>query len=189
TSLAEQFCAVNPDCELTLHVVPHGDPYGPLRSGDIDVLVFWQVVKEPDLTAGPVIGYRDRVLAVGRNHRLATREMVCLEDLADEETHENNATFPDAIYDAIRPRLTPSGRPIRRTYPWNDDEDVLTAVARARIVLPMMRGIPLLSRADFVLIPIRDLPPMPLGLIWRSAAENARIRALATTARTMHPPA
>jgi len=189
TALTEQFCASNPDCELSVQVVPSADPYAPLRSGDIDVLVFWQVVDEPDLTAGPAIGYRERVLAVGLNHRLAARESVCLEDLADEETSENNQTFPTALYDAIRPLVTPTGRPIRRTYPWNDDEDVLTAVARGRIVLPGMRGTALVGRADFVLVPIRDLPPMPLGPIWRTATENARIRALAAAARVIDPPA
>jgi hypothetical protein len=31
------------------------------------------------------------------------------------------------------------------------------------------------------------LPPIRLGLIWRSAGYNARIRALATTARSIYP--
>jgi DNA-binding transcriptional LysR family regulator len=190
TRLTEEFCARNPDCELVLHHVENTDPYGPLRREDIDVLVFYQVVEESDLTAGPVIGYRDRVLAVGRSHRLAARESVCLEDLADEVVHEKPPTFPAALWDAARPRLTPSGRPIHHTYPWrNSDEDILTAVARGQIVLPGMKGPALLGRSDFVLIPIRDLPPMPLGLIWRTAHENARIRALSATARAIYPPA
>jgi len=188
TQLTETFGADNPDCELTLRVVPNADPYGPLRGGEIDVLVFYQAVDESDLTAGPVIGHRERVLAVGRNHRLAARESVSLEDIADEETSDNAATFPQALFDALRPRVAPSGRPIRRTFPWTDDEEVLAAVARGEIVLPAAKGPAMLGRTDFILIPIRDLPPMPLGLIWRTAAENARIRALATTAQGMHPP-
>jgi DNA-binding transcriptional LysR family regulator len=188
TRLTEEFSALNPSCELTLHMVENADPYGPLRRGDIDVLVFYQAVGEPDLNAGPVIGYRDRVLAVGREHRLAARESVCLEDLAGEEVNENAPAFPEALYDALRPRCTPSGRPIRRTYPWKDDEAVLAAVARGQIVMPGVRGPALAGRADFVLIPICDLPPMPLGLIWRTAHENARIRALAATARAIYPP-
>jgi DNA-binding transcriptional LysR family regulator len=188
TRLTEEFSARHPSCELTLHMVESADPYGPLRREDIDVLVFYQAVDESGLTAGPVIGYRDRVLAVGRGHRLAARESVCLEDLADEEVNENIPGFPEALFDVLRPRFTPSGRPIRRTYPWKDDEAVLAAVARGQIVLPGVRGPALLGRADFVLIPIRDLPPMPLGLIWRTAHENARIRALAAAARAIYPP-
>jgi DNA-binding transcriptional LysR family regulator len=186
TRLVEEFCACHKDCDLTLHTIPVADPYAQLRSGDVDTLVNWLVVDEPDLTAGPVIEYRERALAVGRGHRLQTRESVSIEDLADEEVHDNAASFPDALYDAIVPRFTPAGRPIRRTFPWISDEDVLTAVARRRIVHPTMRGTALFSRADFVLIPIRDMPPMPLGLIWCTAHENARIQALAAIARHLH---
>jgi len=38
-----------------------------------------------------------------------------------------------------------------------------------------------------VLVPIIGLPPIRLGLIWRSARYSARIRALATTARSIYP--
>jgi hypothetical protein len=51
-----------------------------------------------------------------------------------------------------------------------------------------MAGIPLLRRSDIMLIPIRDLPPMPLGMIWCTAHENARIRALAAIAQSIHVP-
>ncbi len=188
TRLSEEFCARNPSCELVLHQVQNADPYGPLRRGDIDVLVFYQAVDEPDLTAGPLVGYRDRVLAVGRGHRLAARQSVCVEDLAGEVIHEKPPEFPAAVWDATRPRFTPSGRPIHHTYPWRNDEDTLAAVARGQTVLPGSKGPLLLGRPDLVLIPIHDLPPMPLGLIWRTAHENARIRALAAAARAIYPP-
>jgi hypothetical protein len=38
-----------------------------------------------------------------------------------------------------------------------------------------------------VLVPIHDLPPIPLGLIWSTAHENGRIRALAQTAHGLTP--
>jgi DNA-binding transcriptional LysR family regulator len=185
THLVEEFCDCYSDCELILHTVTTKDPYTPLRHGDIDVLLSYLALDEPDLTAGPVIEYRDRALAVCRGHRLAHQESVSVEDLGGEEVHENAAPFPEALYDAIVPRFTPSGRPIRRTYPWRTDEDVLTAVARGRIVHPVMSGVALFTRPDFALVPIRDLPPMPLGLIWCTAHENARIRAFAAIARLL----
>ena len=40
---------------------------------------------------------------------------------------------------------------------------------------------------QIVLIPIRDMPPVPLGLIWRTLHENERIRALAKVARSLPP--
>jgi hypothetical protein len=45
-----------------------------------------------------------------------------------------------------------------------------------------------LVRDDIVLIPIGDLPPLPLGLIWRRAHEHARIRALLHTAQAIETP-
>jgi hypothetical protein len=48
----------------------------------------------------------------------------------------------------------------------------------------------MLVRDDIALIPIKDLPPLRLGLIWCTAHDNARIQALAETARTLpHGPA
>jgi DNA-binding transcriptional LysR family regulator len=188
TLLTREFCARHPDCELILHTVENADPLGPLRRGEIDVLVFYQGVDEPDLTTGPLIGLRERVLAVGHGHRLASRESVCLEDLGDEEVDEIPPGFPAALFDQHRPPATPSGRPIRRTYPWRGNEDQFMAVARGRIVLPAVRGPALLGRADLVLVPFRDLPPMPLGLIWCTGKDNARIRALAAAAKAIYPP-
>ena len=95
--------------------------------------------------------------------------------------------FRKALYDAIAPSFTPSGTPIRRTYPWRSDEDVLTATARGRIIHPQTAGVALNIRPDCVQIPIRDLPSLPLGLVWCTAHENARIRALAAVARRLGP--
>jgi DNA-binding transcriptional LysR family regulator len=188
TLLTKEFSAQHPDCDVILHTIENADPYGPLRRGEIDVLVFYQVVDEPDLIAGPLIGLRDRVLAVGQGHRIASRESVCVEDLGDEDVDEKPPNFPAALFDQLRPATTPSGRPIRRTYPWRGDDDLFTAVARGQIVLPAVRGPALLGRADLVLVPIRDLPPAPLGLIWCTEREDARIRALAAAARAIYPP-
>jgi DNA-binding transcriptional LysR family regulator len=186
TRLAQKFSARHPDCELTLHTAHPRDPYAGLRRGDIDVLVNWLAVDEPDLVAGPVLEYRDRVLAVRRGHRLAARASVSWEDLGDEEVHghPDNEGHPAALEDALVPPTTPSGRPIRRiTRNWGSTEDILATVTRTNMVHPTMAGVALYQRDDIVLVPIRDMPPMPLGLIWHAAHENARIRALATAAR------
>ena len=100
-------------------------------------------------------------LAVSRGHPLAGRGAASAEDLADYETAW---ATPGALYDTIVPPHTPSGRPVRCT----------RAVA----------GLPLAQRSDIILLPLAGLPPMRLGPIWCTAHENARIRALATTAAT-----
>ena len=187
TRLVQEFSERYGDCELSLETVQTQDPYTPLRRAEIDVLVSLLVAEEEDLTLGPVIECRDRMLAVSRGHRLATRESVSIEDLAGEEVHENAPTFPAPVYDALVPPVTPKGRPIRRTYPWLSDDDVLTAVARGRIVHPTMAGTAIFNRSDLVLIPFRDVAPIPIGLVWCRAYEHSRTRALAELARGFLP--
>jgi DNA-binding transcriptional LysR family regulator len=163
--------------------VSNFDPYSALRRGELDVLVNWLAVDEPDLTVGPVLEQRDRVLAVASGDPLAARPSVSLEDLADREVAL--MPFPPALYDAIIPPRAPSGRVIRRTRPVRSIHELVAVVARGQIVHPTASGIPMLVRDDIALIPIRDLPPLALGLIWCTAHDNARIQALVQTARAM----
>jgi hypothetical protein len=60
-------------------------------------------------------------------------------------------------------------------------------VAHGKIVHVTMTGIPVFIRDDVVFVPIQDLAPLPLGLIWSTARENAKIRGLAEVARAIGP--
>jgi DNA-binding transcriptional LysR family regulator len=189
TRLIIAFEAGNPGCQTLLHEVDILDPYRGLRCGEVDVLVNWLVLDEPDLTVGPAIDRRDRVLAVGATHPLAKRTSVSAEELADYEIAAGAyPSLPTALIDAIWPPCTPSGRPIRRVQVPPNIYEGVTEVARGHFAHPTMAGIQLFRRDDIKLIPITDLSPMPLGLIWRTAYENARIRALAATALAIYPP-
>ena len=185
TRLAGAFEARHPGCHAVLDGVSNLDPYSALRRGDLDVLVNWLAVDEPDLTAGPVLEYRDRVLAVARADPLATRASVTLEDLADREVAQMTPSFPPALTDAIFPPRAPSGREIRRGPAVRSIHELVSLVARGQIVHPTASGIPMFTRDDIALVPITGLPPLPLGLIWVTAHENARIRALAEVARSI----
>ncbi|GAA2152723.1 LysR family transcriptional regulator [Actinomadura napierensis] len=57
----------HPDCTVTLREIPLGNPLPALRGDDIDVMVNWLVLDEPDLTIGPVIAEHPRVLEA-RSH-------------------------------------------------------------------------------------------------------------------------
>jgi DNA-binding transcriptional LysR family regulator len=183
--LITTFQARYPACEVRPQEVETFDAYRPLRRGDIDVLCNWLAVDEPDLTAGTAFAYYQRALAVATTHRLAGRRTVSVEDLADEEVALPPPTVPPAVYDLIVPRHTPSGRPIRRTQPVQTINEIMSLVARGHIVHPTSSAVPIFGRDDIVLIPIDDLPPIPLGLVWRTGHENPRIRALDQTARSM----
>jgi len=185
TRLTGAFEARYPGCLAVLDGVSNLDPYSALRRGDLDVLVNWLAVDEPDLTVGPVLEYRDRVLAMTSADPLAARASVSVEDLADREVALMTPPFPPALYDAIIPPCTPSGRAIRRTQPVRSIHELVALVARGRIVHPTATGIPMFGRDDIALVPISDLPPLPLGLIWCTAHDNARIQALAETVRSL----
>jgi len=112
--------------------------------------------------------------------RSVTRDARCVRGLLPPST-------PPAVYDLLVPPRTPSGRLIRRTQPVRTINEILSFVARGRIVHPTSSTVPIFDRDDVVLIPIDDVPPIPLGLVWCTSRENPRIRALDETARSMEP--
>jgi DNA-binding transcriptional LysR family regulator len=183
TSLVHAFQARYPDCRVILRETRMDDAYAALRRDDIDVLVSWLAIDEPDLTAGPAIDHRDRALAVARGHPLAGRGSVSAEDLADHEMVWTQS-LPRAFFDTLVPPYTPSGRPTRRTCITYGLHETFALVASGRVVHPTVAPLPLAQRGDIELVPIRDLPPLPLGLIWCTAHENARIRAITEVAAT-----
>lgn len=181
--LVAAFHTRHPGCEVRFKEVETFDAYRALRHGDIDVLCNWLAVDEPGLTAGTAFAHFQRALAVAPSHRLAGRSTVSVEDLADEEVALFPPTTPSAVYDILVPPVTPSGRPIRRTQPVRTIHEILSFVALGRIVHPTSSAVPIFDRDDVTLVPIDDLPPLPLGLVWVTSRENSRIRALDETAR------
>ena len=183
--LIAAFQASYPACEVRLQEVETFDAYRALRRGDIDVLCNWLAVDEPDLTAGAAFAHYQRAVAVAATHRLASKNTVSVEELADEEVALPPPSTPRAVYDLIVPQRTPSGRPIRRTQPVQTINEILSLVARGRIVHPTSSTVPIFNRDDVALIPINDLPPLPLGLVWCTGRDNPRIRALNEIASSM----
>jgi DNA-binding transcriptional LysR family regulator len=188
SQLVVAFQARYPACEVRLQEVETFDAYRAVRRSDIDVLCNWLAVDEPDLTAGAAFAYYPRALAVAATHRLAGQHTVSIEDLANEDVASLPPTIPPAVYDLIVPPRTPSGHPIRRTQPVQTINEILSLVARGRIVHPTSSTVPIFNRDDIVLIPIEGLPPIPLGLVWCTSRENPRIRALNEVARSMIAP-
>jgi hypothetical protein len=84
--------------------------------------------------------------------------------------------------DAFNPQVTPSGKPIQRGHHVKTTTEIAQAVASGAVVHITIDGVALFRRPDIVSIPVRDMPPLPLGLVWRRADENQRIRALAKVA-------
>lgn len=177
-----------PNCETVLREVSIVDPYAMLRKGEIDVLVNWLVVDEQDLCGGPVIAREARVLALAADHRLAQRESICLDDIAGCESVRLPPTYPPALEKAFLPRTTPSGSPIPRTHLAHSFGELATLVARGLVVQGTVASTAAqFAREDVALVPIVDLPPLDLGLIWHRSREDIRIRAFADVASSMQP--
>jgi DNA-binding transcriptional LysR family regulator len=180
--LIQAFEASQPDCDVIEREVPLLDPYSALREDEIDVLCNWLALDEPDLTAGPVIERQERILAVASGHPLAGRETVSLEELGGQPVSEPTG-LPRELWEAIIPPATPSGVPIPRTVEVTTPNEIFALVARGRIVHPTVGATAsLYPRKGVVFVPIRDMVPLELGLIWVTAHENARIRAFAQLA-------
>jgi len=183
TRLLDAFSETHPDYVITLVEVSIMDPFAPLRNDEVDVVFIWAVVDDDDLAVGPILEQQDRVLAVARADPLARAESVSIEQLA-ERSLPSIAPFPKAMLDTFYPPFTPSGKAIRRTHVARTLHEALTLVARGLVVHPTVTSMASrLVRDDIVLVPIHDLPPIPLGLIWCPAHDNAHIRALLDTAR------
>ncbi|SFO74423.1 MULTISPECIES: LysR family transcriptional regulator [Actinomadura] len=192
--LIRAYEARHPGRRLSLSNVPYADLYEPLRGNEIDVLISYLILdrdEQSDLTAGPAIDHTARVLVAAAADPLAAKDSISVEDLAGRRTSALPPRFPRVLFDHFVPPATPSGKPIHRTYDLGDDDyGVMTAaVARGHLVHPSVDAFTslLTHRHDLKLIPIRDLPAVPIGPIWVTARENARIRALADVAANLPP--
>lgn len=185
--------ARHPGIQISLTNVPYVDPYEPLRRDEVDVLISYLIVdpvEEPDLTTGPAIHHTARVLVVAAGDPLAGRPSLSIEDLAGRRTVARPPRLPRALFDHFVPPATPLGEPIHRTYDLGEGDAygaAVAAAARGHIVhLSADIFTPLLAhRHDLDLIAIRDLPDIPIGLIWVTARQNAAISALADTAASL----
>jgi DNA-binding transcriptional LysR family regulator len=186
--LVVAFERAHPGCTVSLREAELSDSYGPLQSGEVDVLCCWLVFDDPALVLGPAIARYSRVLAVAADHPLARERDVSVEVLADHPVPTwDFRGLADRVRRAMVPSRTPSGRPVRE-HPTvvRTVGEVGSLVARGQVVLPTV-SMQHFGGDGIALVPIRDLPPVPLGIIWPASRENARIRALAEVARTLAP--
>ncbi|MDR8414407.1 LysR family transcriptional regulator [Nonomuraea sp. 3-1Str] len=184
----DAFRARHPRWELQFRHAPFVDPFGGLRRGEVDVLVTWSHIEEPDLTVGPALHSERRVLAVAAGHELAGRPSVTLEALADFQ-HSGAVSVPDYWEAGYVPFHTPSGRPIERGPAGTSAEAVLTLVSSGEVVnIFPAHASRYWARPDIVWLPVTDMDPFTSSLAWRGEAENDVIRALADVVRDLGVP-
>jgi DNA-binding transcriptional LysR family regulator len=178
--IVRAFEARHPECEVEISDVGWEDTLGPLQRGEIDALAMRLPIERPDLVVGPILTSQPRVLAVARDHPLAGRASVTLDDVADHRVARLDLLPREMIAELI-PARAPSGRPIRRLRRPVRRQDELTAlIALGRIVHPT--GTTFAGRyghPDIVYIPLTGMPPCRSALLWRRGNSDARVAAFA----------
>ncbi|GAA1761698.1 LysR family transcriptional regulator [Nonomuraea bangladeshensis] len=177
----------HPQWKLRVRSTQFSDAFATLRRGDIDVLVAWLPVDEPDLAVGPVLLAEPRVLAVSTGHELTRRTSVSLEMAADFQ-HPQASTAPGYWYDAFVPRETRRGRTIERGPVVQNTEEAITLAGMAEIVVLFPSHMTRYwVRPDITYLPVTGMEKLPFALVWRSESENEPIRALAEVVRDLGP--
>ena len=177
--LLARFAAAHPDCDVLQTEMSYGDMYGPLRRGEIDVLVNWLYLDdEPDLVGGPVIERQQRVLAVATTDPFTQRASVRWEDLADRAVARFDE-LPTSFVAGMVPGRTPSGRSVPASVRVKSMSEIFALVAAGVIVHPTIASMRRLRpRTDVAWLPIEDMPPAELGLVRRRGDDNPLVREL-----------
>ncbi|MEU9030662.1 LysR family transcriptional regulator [Streptomyces sp. NPDC048383] len=182
----QAFRARCPKWGLQIRSVPFPTPFEPLRTREIDVLVSWLPVEEPDLTVGPVLFTEPRVMVVEPDHELAGARSVSAEAFGDHGVLKGPDSLPDYWEDAFSPFCTPSGRPIERRIVVPSLEDLFTIVGTGQAVTVLAAHVTRFhARPDIVYLPVHDGPCLRWGLVWSSALESDPIRTLAQVVRDL----
>jgi DNA-binding transcriptional LysR family regulator len=158
--------------------LPFRDRFGPLRRGEVDLMVTGLPLTQPDLVTGPVLATESRMLAVARDHPLAARGDVSVEDLADYQIGQLDIALPAELVEELAPPATPTGRPIPRSaLRIQETSELIVAIAQGRIVQPVTAMFAEAHRhPDVVYLPIRDMPKSRTVLAWRRRDRHPGLR-------------
>jgi DNA-binding transcriptional LysR family regulator len=180
------FEALHPECNVEVVQASWGDPLALLRENDVELMASWVPLEQPDLVIGPTLASQPRVLAVARDHPLANRDSVDVEELADHRVLRFDS-LPKELHENIVPFRTPGGRPIPYTRIPVGDQAILELplrVARGEGVLPTVpSAAPYMGDLDLVFVPMTGIPRLRSALVWRRPARDPKLRAFIRVAR------
>jgi DNA-binding transcriptional LysR family regulator len=184
--IVSAFEALHPECSVEIVQMSWDDPFAPLRENDVDLVATWLPLEQPDMVVGPVLATEERALAVARDHPLAERESVDLEDVAGHRVPRFD-NWPKELHDTILPPRAPSGRAIRGTrIPVGERAivDLSVRLARGELVFPTIASAaPWMGAFDLAFVPITGMPPLRSALAWRRPARDPKLRELIRVAR------
>lgn len=163
------------------HDLPLGSPFGAVLEGEVDAVIVELPVHEPELTIGFCFPAQDQYIALGRDHPLATRVNLDVEELAELDLLHRRGSAPDYWMATRTPRVTPAGTPILSTASISTIEQGMALVASGRHAMLVCR--PLTehhARSDLCFLPVRGLEKTSnLGLVWRTGSTSPQLTTLA----------
>jgi DNA-binding transcriptional LysR family regulator len=168
---AARLRADHPECDISVRESPLRSATDELRSGAIQLLTVMLAVRDPDFSQSPVLFTEPRGLAVPAEHRFAGRDAITVDDLRSAGLMRPT-TGPLDDWDRNLMADLPRPGPVFETI-----EEMLAMVGAGLGSCLVPEGAHhYYGRPDISYLPILDAPPYRWGLIWRTAADNERIR-------------
>jgi DNA-binding transcriptional LysR family regulator len=175
----DRYRSVHPGAEVQVREADFRDPFGLLRSGEVEALVTLLPVDEPDLTTGPVVWREPVVLAVSARHPFARLDAVTLDDLARDTVFRAARPAPPYWVEPPQPWTTPAGHAVRRGRALSTFQELLAVIAAGEGICPLAaHAVDYFAHPRIAFVPFRDAPPVAWALVWRRSGETARVREL-----------
>ena len=178
-TVIDRYTAHHPESSVEFVGLPFRDRFGPLRRGEVDVMVTGLPLDQPDLDNGPVISIDTRLLAMSRRHPLAALDDVPVEALGDYPVGHLDVAIPPELLEELVPTRTPGGRPIERySRAFHEPSELILAIAEGTIVQPVASAFPEgYAHPEVIYRPIRGLRPSRTVLAWRRGDRQPSLQA------------
>ncbi len=184
--IVREFEALHPESKVEIIQMAWEDPVRRLRDNDVELMATWLPLGDQDFVVGPTLTRQPRVLAVARDHPLAERDSVDVEELADHRVLRFE-TGPKELDETVTPSRTPSGRPIPGTRTPTGERALLelpVRVARGECVFPTVASAEAyMGESDLVFVPLKGMPPLRSALVWPRRARDPKLREFIRVAR------
>ncbi|MEW2625228.1 LysR family transcriptional regulator substrate-binding protein [Streptomyces sp. NPDC048106] len=159
------------------------DPFRPLRTGQVDVMIVKYGLREDDITVGLPVDFDERAVLMDAEHPLAGRASLSIEDVAAYPVFERPEGFPSYVWDLIVPPRSPAGAPIRRVHPLTTVPALVHTLTTTQAVHVSFRSVEAALPPRIRAVPLHDVPSAPISLAWPSGRElPGPVRAFLTAA-------
>jgi DNA-binding transcriptional LysR family regulator len=180
----DTYPAARVDC-LEIGVI--SDELDWLRRADVDLLAIRLPVSAPDVVIGPELSCEPRVAGVARDHPLARKESVTLDDLADWPVCSVPVLRAEVL-DALLPPRTQGGRKLRRADVRGPIEALMRTARGETVYFAVGNLFDHVTHPEIVVVPVRDLPPSRTALAWLAGNGDPSVAAFAEIARSARQP-